>query len=92
MITRIDPLEVYFTHSKVRPCFSGCGKQLAETIEEVRSGLTGIDDIPMITVLRGTDGHMFSLNNRRLFVLKHLRSEGLLLTTSPSNTIQVRSK
>ncbi len=44
-------------------------------------------DLPMITVINN-DGCIFSLNNRRLFVLKSIREQGLL----PNNEIRVRLK
>lgn len=78
----IDPDLIYFTHSRIRPFFTGCNKRIEQTFEEIRQGVTSIEDIPLITVLYN-EGCYFSLNNRRLFLWKWLKREGLL----PTNTI-----
>ena len=36
-----------------------------------------IEQLPQITVIIGKDGHIFSLNNRRLYVFRKLEAEGL---------------
>ena len=46
----------------------------------------------MIAVTIANDGHIFSLNNRRLYVYKTLRIQGFLENRSPPNMIQVRVK
>ena len=89
----VDPEGVYFTHSRVRPLFSGCGRRLEETLELLVTGQMELDALPTITVLRGAGGDdnqgiLFSLNNRRLWVLKELRKAGKL----PGNVVRVRSK
>lgn len=76
-IITIQPDIVYFTHSRVRPQFTGCNKVIADTIAEIVSGQTKIEDIPMITVIEN-DGNYFSLNNRRLFMFKELSRLGLV--------------
>jgi len=87
-IISIDCKDVRFTHSKIRPIFTGCGKRIEETLTEIREGVTMVSDLPLITVIEGADGLLFSLNNRRLYVLKQLRQEGLLV----DNQVQVRIK
>ena len=63
-----------------------------ETLEEIREGRLQPSDLPPIQVIVGPldpdDGlpWYFSLNNRRLWVLKRCREEGLL----ENNTIAVR--
>lgn len=91
----IDPNTIYFTHSRVRPYFSGCGRRLEETLDDLMNGRMDLASLPIITILRGaggssdgTSGHYFSLNNRRLWVLKELRKAGKL----PSNLVRVRTK
>lgn len=74
---RVDPVSVYFTHARVRPIFTGCNKMIEETLQEIINRVTKIDDIPMITVLE-SDGCLFSLNNRRLYLFKELAKRGLL--------------
>lgn len=84
----LDPLDIYYTHSKIRPFFSGCGKRIVDTIAEIESGQITANDLPQISVIQDGEGHTFCLNNRRLYVFKHLRRMGLLT----NNTISVRVK
>lgn len=74
----IDPLEVFFTHSKIRPSFSRGGKRVVDTIQDIEEGLLHVEDLPPVTVLIGSGGHMFGLDNRLLYVLKQLRQKGLI--------------
>lgn len=87
-IIDIDPDIIYFTHSRVRPLFTGCNKRIEQTFEEIRNGETSIEDIPLITVI-ANDGHYFSLNNRRLYLWKWLKQDGGL---EPHNTIRAYLK
>eukprot|EP01039_Chlorochromonas_danica_P003705 gene3705-4053_t len=80
-IVSIDPSLVYFTHARIRPVFTGCNKRIEETLREVEEGRTKVEDIPKITVLTN-GGHLFSLNNRRLFLFKELSRRGLLQTVT----------
>lgn len=84
----VDPNRIRFQHSKIRPYFSSCGRSIEETLREIRTGLIKATDLPPILVLVGSDDWYFSLNNRRLYVLKICRDEGLLEGTN--NTIPVR--
>jgi len=87
MIAQLDPNNIYFTHSRVRPLFTGCGKSIHTTLHEIEKGATSIDDIPLISVI-ANDGHYYSLNNRRLYLFKILREKGYL----PENMVSVRVK
>lgn len=51
-----------------------------------------VDNLPTITVLSAGNGYFFSLNNRRLYVMKYLRENGYLADRSPVNTVKVRIK
>ena len=75
-----------------RPFYSGCGRRIEDTIQSILNGNTSVDDLPKITVLVGVDGHMFSLNNRRLYTFKMLRQQGALENRVPPNTVNVRVK
>jgi hypothetical protein len=90
----VDPVLVRFAHSRIRPVFSGCGRSLEGTLAEIRSGQTKPSDLPMITVIQGpceqSQTWYFSLNNRRLWVLKACKEEGLLANTS--GLIRVRAR
>lgn len=47
----MDPNDIYFTHARVRPVFTGCNKQIQQTLDEILRGETKIEDIPYITVI-----------------------------------------
>jgi hypothetical protein len=85
-----DPDRIRFQHSRIRPYFSGCGRSVMETLESIRRKEMKPSDLPPIQVIVGPqteDGPWyFSLNNRRLWVLKRCREEGLL----DNNQIRVR--
>lgn len=81
----VDPSIVRFTHARIRPFFSGCGRRVEDTLSDVVEGRLAIGSLPNITVIL-IGGNYFSLNNRRLFVLKALRATDKL----PDNTIPVR--
>jgi hypothetical protein len=87
----VDPARIRFQHSRIRPYFSGCGRSVTATLEEIRNGTIQVSDLPPIQVIAGPSNNnvigddknanepwYFSLNNRRLWVLKRLREEGLL--------------
>ena len=86
----ISPDMVYFTHSRVRPFFSGCGRRLVDTLKDLEEGSMKLETLPQITILStptsATDGIYFSLNNRRLWVLKSLKAKGII------DTVRVRVK
>ena len=88
----VDPQRVRFQHSRIRPQFSGCGRSVVSTLDSIRKGDITPSDIPPIQVIVGPDENdgkgpwYFSLNNRRLWVFKRCRDEGLL----PNNVIRVR--
>ncbi len=92
-LIEVDPQRIRFQHSRIRPHFSGCGRSVVSTLESIRNGDISTSDIPPILVIEGPDEDdglgpwYFSLNNRRLWVFKRLRDEGLLL---PTNMIRVR--
>lgn len=83
----LDPRVIRYTHARIRPIFSGCGKRLDDTIQELLDGVISIQDVPLITVVEN-EGEYFSLNNRRLYVIKHMQSIGKL----EGNTIEVYPK
>ena len=73
----LRPSQILFSHSKIRPRFTGCGKTLEETYLELRYGRLPIDAIPAIRVWH--DGEKYvAENNRRLFVFRRLEEEGLI--------------
>ena len=86
----VDVDYVYFTHSRIRPFFSGCGRRLKDTLASIEEGATALETLPQITILAtptsSKDGLYFSLNNRRLWVLKQLKAKGVI------ETVRVRVK
>ncbi|CAB9508540.1 expressed unknown protein [Seminavis robusta] len=93
----VDPARVRFQHSRIRPYFSGCGRSVHETLESIRQGEILAADLPPIQVIVGpndttdNDPWYFSLNNRRLWVLKRCREEGLLESNNHQVQVRVRS-
>ena len=76
----VDPSIIYFTHSKIRKKFSGCGKLLQDTLNEIIEGTCSIKDIPMITVNlieTGTTKTYYTKNNRRLWLFKQCKELGI---------------
>lgn len=79
-LTEVDPNEVFFTFSRLRPQFS-CGRRVEDTLNAILNNELRAEDLPPISVLLDpATGHMFSLNNRRLYVFKSLQAEGKLQT------------
>ncbi|KAL3807438.1 hypothetical protein ACHAXA_003967 [Cyclostephanos tholiformis] len=95
-LIHVSPSRIRFQHSRIRPYFSGCGRGVMETLEEIRRGGLEPRDLPPIQVLIGPDENdglgpwYFSLNNRRLWVLKQCHREGLLDNARYNGTIAVR--
>ena len=87
---QVDPATVFHSHAKIRKTFSGCGRRVEGTLQEIIEGKLSPRDLPFITVMRDpATGHLFSINNRRLWVLKRCREQGLL---GPEGLIRVRVK
>lgn len=70
----MNPLVIRFTQDSIDADFrhgTHSGQRLDATIDAMLQDEANPDDIPMITVVRH-DGHVFSLDNRRLFVFRVL--------------------
>ena len=81
LMTQLKPSQIYFTHTKLSNKFTGCGKELVETLHELIDGTISIDSIPKIKVYyydTGKEIKYLSENNRRLWVFKQLESNGLI--------------
>jgi hypothetical protein len=76
-IVSIDVNIIYFTHSRIRPIFTGCNKLISDTLHEILNGKISIKNIPLITIIEN-NGNYFSLNNRRLYLFKMLAEMNLL--------------
>ncbi|KAM3450193.1 hypothetical protein MY3296_006302 [Beauveria thailandica] len=77
-LTHVDPDDVFFTFSRLRPHFS-CGRRVQDTLDAILRDDLRAQDLPPISVLLDpATGHLFSLNNRRLYVFKALRAAGRL--------------
>ncbi len=76
----VDPNDVFFTFSRLRPKFS-CGRRVQDTLDAILKWELRAEDLPPISVLLDpATGHLFSLNNRRLYVFKTLQAAGRLQT------------
>lgn len=72
----LNPSVIYFTHSKIRNKFTGCGKMLLDTYQELSKNPDLINKIPTIKVVFNPyTKEYFSMNNRRLWVFKKLYEE-----------------
>ena len=95
-LLQVDPTRVRFQHSRIRPFFSGCGRSVIGTLDEIRQGRLKASQLPPIQVLVGpidpidNQPWYFSLNNRRLWVLKRCHEEGLLLKDNHKISVRVR--
>lgn len=88
-IIDIDPSIIRFTHSRIRPFFTGNNFRIETTINDIVEQRTKVSDLPLITVIEN-GGYYFSLNNRRLYVMKYLHKNGHL--ESSNNTIKAYTK
>lgn len=89
-IISIDPINIRFTHSKIKSVYSGCGRAIKDTIDAVRNGEISVDDIPLIAVME-IDNEFYSLNNRRLYTFKELRKSGHLIDNSIRARVKIAS-
>jgi len=46
----LNPMLIYFTHSKINERFTGCSKLLSETLNDILTKKITIDSIPKIKV------------------------------------------
>lgn len=76
-IIKVNPAIIRFTHSRIRPHFSGNGLLIADTIEMLETKKITIDAIPLIQVMF-INNEYYSMNNRRLYTFKHLNKLGML--------------
>ena len=49
--TRLKPSDIIYTYSKVLPYFSGCGRTLQHTLDEIKSGRLKPGDLPAMSVI-----------------------------------------
>eukprot|EP00523_Entomoneis_sp_CCMP467_P018546 CAMPEP_0168827134 /NCGR_PEP_ID=MMETSP0726-20121227/12522_1 /TAXON_ID=265536 /ORGANISM="Amphiprora sp., Strain CCMP467" /LENGTH=172 /DNA_ID=CAMNT_0008880295 /DNA_START=44 /DNA_END=562 /DNA_ORIENTATION=- len=49
----VDPARVRFQHSRIRPHFSGCGRGVVETLDDIRRGSLRPSELPPIQVIVG---------------------------------------
>lgn len=85
MSTTIKPSQIYFTHSKICGKFTGCGKLLTDTLNEIVTNQTSVNQIPQIKVFyTEIDGMIkyYSENNRRLWLFKQLEQLNKLTVIS----------
>ena len=49
--TRLKPSDILYTYSKVLPYFSGCGRTLQHTLDEIKSGRLKPGELPAMSVI-----------------------------------------
>ena len=72
----IDPSEIRFIHDTIHTRFRG-GPSVGETLRDLKTGLMDIEELPPIHIV-WCNNKLYSLNNRRLYVLKNLRECGYI--------------
>lgn len=72
----INPSEVRYTKATISDCFED-GQRLTSVYDKIVQQKFKVEDIAPIRVTR-KDGEWWSLDNRRLYLLKQLESEKLL--------------
>lgn len=45
MTSSLDPTIIYYTHSRIRPVFTGCTTRVLDTLDEIRTGKTKIKGV-----------------------------------------------
>ena len=75
----IDPSIIRFQHSKIKPIFSD-GKSIEESFKQIKENIKILDTIPKIQVKYDNNGNYYTLNNRRLYLYKKLKDEGIIKT------------
>lgn len=91
--TSLNPSIIYFTHSRIRKQFSGCGKMISQTLSDLRFNPKMIENIPKIKVIYDHQNDRYiSMNNRRLYVFKKLYEEGLIKEIPVYLEINTKSK
>lgn len=73
----VDPRLIRFMHARIRPVFSD-GKLVKQTLQDIIDRKLRPEDLPLCVVIRQDDTHYYSMNNRRMWVLKQCRELGLL--------------
>lgn len=63
---------IYFSHSRIRPRFSGNGRSLSATLADLATGACAPSSLPRVTIVALSSGRLVSLSNRRLHVFKEL--------------------
>lgn len=73
----LAPCEICFTQATIKSEFKN-GKSLEETACQLACSDIQKRDLPMIQVVQHSDGFMYSLDNRRLAVLRLLQLSGII--------------
>jgi hypothetical protein len=80
------PYSLRFSQDSIRPCFQN-GLRLDDTIEEIPDNKLSPDDFPTINVWEHSDGHMYALDNRRLFVFQNAGVSEIMITKRSEETV-----
>ena len=73
----LNPLIIYFSHSKINSTFTGCSKTILESYQELLIDISKLKNIPIIKVYYDGEKY-YSENNRRLYLFKLLANNGIL--------------
>ena len=95
-ILEIDPNLVRFAHSRIRPLFSGCGRRVEDTLNDIVLGRLAIDDllgcIPSIDIIK-MNSYIRSISSK-LTVYEKLKDIATLLELAlwKSNSQNLKTK
>ena len=82
----VNPFDVHFTHDRISPAFRS-GTRIDDAIQCSIDGSVGPQSFPPLEVVR-FHGKLFSISNRRLFMLRVLAQKGIWTRSlSPSSTL-----
>lgn len=75
-LIQLDPNDIYFAHSRVRPVFTGCNKLIETSIQEIVDGIITVHDIPYITVIENIDDVQLPLQTNNTISTKPKSRKG----------------
>jgi hypothetical protein len=88
----INTTEIFFTQKSIKYNFRD-GKNVYDTIRQLRKGIIGIKDIPYILVIHNPyNNKYYSINNRRLFCFKKAFIKEIIVISIDWDKLKLRTK
>ena len=89
-LLQADPSRIRFQYSRIRPVFSGCGRSVQATLDDIREGRLLPSDLPPIQVLAGPAAEGGSPLDAGRLAISHLST--LLGSSDMAQLLQERPK